>query len=331
MTAGLGRLVPLVGIAPACAALGIPRASYYRTRSPRRLPKPRPTPPRALSGEERAEVLATLDSDRFADQAPRQVYAALIDDGRYRCSISTMYRILRADGQVSERRKQRRLPAYVKPELVARAPNQVWSWDITKVPGPVRGTYYSLYVVLDVFSRYVCGWLLARTESSAFARAFLAEAFERHSIQPGQLACHADRGTPMTAKSTCLLLADLGIKQSHSRPRVSNDNPYSEAAFRTLLYRPEMPERFGSIEDARVFFASLFDWYNEQHYHTGIALLTPADVHFGRAPAIIAARQQVLDAAYTQHPERFVRHAPRHPVPPAVAWINPPATALAKF
>jgi len=331
VTTGLQYLIPLVGIVAACAALAVPRASYYRAQQPRPAPRPRPTPPRALTASQRDDVLAILDSDRFADKAPRQVYAELLDDGDYVCSISTMYRILAEHDQVRERRHQRRLPAYVKPELVARAPNQVWSWDITKVPGPVRGTYYSLYVALDIYSRYVVGWTVARTESAPLARAFLAEAFERHGIRPGQLVCHADRGTPMTAKSTSLLFADLGIRQSHSRPHVSDDNPFSEAAFRTFLYRPEMPERFGSLEDARAFFAALFDWYNERHYHSGIALLTPSDVHFGCAPAIITARQLVLDAAYVEHPERFVRCAPRHPTPPEVVWINPPASALTEF
>jgi putative transposase len=328
VTAALNYLIPLVGIAAACAALGRSRATYYRDQQPRPTPKPGPTPCRSLTASQRENVLAILDSDRFADKAPRQVYAELLDDGEYVCSVRTMYRILAANQQVRERRHQRRHPAYVKPELVARAPNQVWSWDITKVPGPVRGCYFSLYVALDIFSRYVVGWTIARTENAALARAFLADAFERHGIQPGQLVCHADRGTPMTARSTSLLYADLGIIQSHSRPHVSDDNPYSEAAFRHFLYRPEMPERFGSLEDARSFYATLFDWYNERHYHSGIALLTPADVHFGRAAAIITARQVVLDEAYAQHPERFVRHPPRHPTPPAVAWINPPAGAL---
>lgn len=330
MTAGLASLIPVVGIAAACAALAVPRASYYRGLRPRPTRRPPPTPARALTREQRADVLAILDSDRFADKAPRQVYAELLDEGDYRCSVSTMYRILAAADQVRERRHQRRLPAYVKPELVARAPNQVWSWDITKVPGPVRGVYFSLYVALDIFSRYVVGWTLARTESAALARAFLAEAFERHAIRPGQLVCHADRGTPMVAKSTSLLYADLGIRQSHSRPHVSDDNPFSEAAFRTFLYRPEMPERFGGTEDGRAFFTSLFDWYNERHYHSGIALLTPADLHFGRASDIITARQVVLDQAYAEHPERFAR-PPCHPTPPAVVWINPPAGALTEI
>ena len=331
MTAALNYLIPIVGIAAACAALWIPRASYYRSLKPSPPRKPRPTPPRALTAAQRESVLVILDSDRFADKAPRQVYAELLDDGEYVCSVRTMYRILAAADQIRERRHQRRHPAYVKPELVAHAPNQVWSWDITKIPGPVRGVYYCLYVALDIFSRYVVGWTIACTENAALARAFLRDAFERERIQPGQLACHADRGTPMKARSTSLLYAEMGIRQSHSRPHVSDDNPYSEAAFRTFLYRPEMPERFGSIEDARAFFAMLFDWYNERHYHSSIALLTPADVHHGRAPAIITARQLALDAAYAAHPERFVRHPPRHPSPPAVSWINPPAGALTQI
>jgi len=328
VTAALTYLIPLVGVVAACVALAVNRASYYRALKPPAPPRPRPQPVRSLSGEQRADVLMVLDSDRFVDKAPREVYAELLDDGQYLCSVRTMYRILASNAQSRERREQRRHPTYVKPELVARAPNEVWSWDITKVPGPTRGTYYSLYVALDIFSRYVVGWTVARSESAPIARAFLVEAFERHCIAPGKLVCHSDRGTPMVAKSTALLYADLGIKPSLSRPHVSDDNPFSEAAFRTFLYRPEMPDRFGSIEDARGLFTALFDWYNERHYHSGIALLTPADVHTGRAPAIIAARQLVLDAAYERHPERFVRDRPTHPTPPVVVWINPPRTVL---
>jgi putative transposase len=327
VTAALTHLVPLVGVMAACAALGVNRASYYRGQLPPRPKSPRPRPVRALSDEETQEVLTVLDSDLFMEKAPRQVYAALLDEKRHLCSVRTMYRVLAKQGQVRERRDQRRHPTYVKPELVARAPNQVWSWDITKVPGPIRGINFSLYVLLDIFSRYVVGWTLARSESKRIARSFLAEAFDRHNIAPGQLICHSDRGVPMTAKSTALLYSDLGILASFSRPRVSDDNPYSEAAFKTLKYRPEIPERFGSLEDARTTFASLFDWYNERHYHTGIALLTPADVHRGRGTTIIAARQLVLDAAYQRHPERFAK-PPTHPQPPEVSWINPPARTL---
>lgn len=327
MTAALTHLVPLVGVLGACAALAVNRASFYRWQKPAAPKAPRPRPVRALSDAENAEVLATLDSDRFMEKTPREVYAELLDEDVYLCSVRTMYRILAKHGQVRERRDQRRHPVYVKPELVARAPNQVWSWDITKVPGPERGVYFSLYVILDIFSRYVVGWTLARTESTATARALLADAFERHGIEPGQLVCHADRGTPMTAKSTALLYSDLGVISSFSRPRVSDDNPYSEAAFKTLKYRPEIPDRFGSLEDARATFTALFGWYNDRHYHSGIALLTPRDVHFGDAATIVKARQRALDAAYARHPERFAR-PPTHPALPEVSWINPPAATL---
>jgi len=327
MTAALQHLVLLVGVAPACDALDVNRASYYRWLKPAVPTKPRPSPKRRLSDTEQAHVLSLLDSERFMDKAPRQVYAELLDEDRYVCSVRTMYRILAEHGQVRERRNQRRHPAYVKPELVARRPNEVWSWDITKVPGPRRGVYYCLYVALDIFSRYIVGWTVAGTESASIARAMLAEAFERHSIHPGQLVCHADRGVPMVAKSTALLYADLGVTASYSRPRVSDDNPYSEAAFKTFKYRPELPECFGSVEDARTNFGALFDWYNNRHYHTGIALLTPADLHTGRADKILGARQRVLDDAFAQHPERFGR-PPTHPRPPAASWINPPMGAL---
>ena len=216
----------------------------------------------------------------------------------------------------------------MRPELVAEEPNRVWSWDITKLPGPKPGLYFNLYLALDLYSRYVVGWTIARSESAAVARAFLADASERHRIAPGQLVSHSDRGAPMTAKSTALLYSDLGITASYSRPRVSNDNPYAESAFKTLKYRPAMPERFFTLEEARAFFTELLDWYNERHYHTGIALLTPSDVHHGRANQIVAARQRALDAAYARHPERFVRRPPRHAMPAAAVWINPPATAL---
>jgi putative transposase len=324
VTTALSHLIPLVGVAAACVALAVCRASYYRARKLKREPKSRPTPVRALSAAENAEVLAVLDSERFGDKPPRQVYAELLDEGRYLCSVRTMYRILAKANQVRERRLVARHPKYVKPVLLAEAPNQVWSWDITKVPGPVRGVYYSLYVALDIYSRYIVGWVLASGESGPVARAFLREACERHRVAPDQLVCHSDRGGPMLAKPTTMLYADLGIIPSYSRPHVSDDNPYSEAAFKTFLYRPEMPERFGSLEHARAFFAELFDWYNEHHCHSGIALLTPADVHHGRAADIVAARQSALDAAYARHPERFVRQAPRHPMPAAAVWINPP-------
>jgi putative transposase len=327
VTAALQHLVPLVGVAPACNALGVNRASYYRAQKPSAPPASRTRPVRALSDDDRRHVLEALDSERFMDKTPREIYAELLDEDTYLCSVRTMYRILAEHGQVRERREQRRHPTYVKPELVACKPNQVWSWDITKIPGPQRGIYYSLYVVLDIYSRYVVGWLIARTESARIARLLLASAAETEDIQPGQLTSHSDRGMPMTAKSTAVLYADLGVAASYSRPRVSDDNPYSEAAFKTLKYRPEIPERFGSLEDARTTFTALFDWYNNRHYHTGIALLTPADVHHGRARQIVNARQRVLDVAYAKHPERFAKR-PEHPMPPAASWINPPQGVL---
>lgn len=328
MTAGLSVLVPLVGIVTACAALCVSRATYYRAKVQPPPPRPRPRPARALDDAERAQVLAVLDSERFVDQAPAQVYATLLDEGQRLCSIRTMYRVLAAAGPVRERRDQRRHPRHGKPQLVARAPNQVWSWDITKIPGPERGVWFFLYVVLDIFSRAVVGWTVAPTESAAVGEALIKDAAHRHGVQPGQLVVHTDRGSPMTARSMALLLADLGIIESHSRPRVSNDNPYSEAAFKTFKYQPTMPARFGSIQHARAFFAELFAWYNERHYHSGIALLTPADVHAGRAPAIIAARQTALDAAYREHPERFVHGAPTHRPLPDAAWINHPGPSV---
>lgn len=327
MTAALTYLVSLVGIAAACRALSVNRASYYRWQKPPTPKMPRPRPARALSDEEKRVVLETLDSERFMEKTPYEVYAELLDENRYLCSVRTMYRILSEHGQVRDRRDQRRHPVYVKPQLVAREPNQVWSWDITKLAGPERGTYFCLYVILDIYSRYVVGWTLTGRESAVVARNLIGDAFEQHDIQPGQLICHADRGTPMTATSTALLYTQLGITPSFSRPRVSDDNPYSEAAFKTLKYRPELPARLESLEHGRAVFRALFDWYNNRHYHTGIALLTPADLHYGTAGSVIEARQHVLDAAYARHPERFTR-PPIHPAPPEATWINPPPMAL---
>lgn len=321
---GVLFLVPIVGIVAACLALGVNRASFYRAQKPKAPPSPRPSPPRALDDDERAEVLATLDSDKFMDKAPAQVYAKLLEDGQYLCSTRTMYRVLADAQQVRERRAQRRHPAYVKPQLVATAPNQVWSWDTTKLPGPVKGTYYTLYVILDIFSRYIVGWEVTARESAAVAQNLIAACCEKQRIAPGQLTIHADRGSPMIAKSTAQLYVDLGIAQSHSRPHTSNDNPYSEAGFKTIKYRPEMPECFGAVADARIQMAMLLTWYNTAHYHSGLALLTPADVHHGRTVEIVAARQLVLDAAHAHHPERFVHGRPIQKMPPPAAWINPP-------
>lgn len=321
---GLAFLIPLVGVFAACLALGASRASYYRSRKPRPAPKPRPKPARALTDIERALVLSTLNSDAFMNKAPAQVFAKLLEDGVYVCSTRTMYRVLAANDEVRERHDQRQHPAYAKPQLVATAPNQVWSWDTTKLPGPTKGTYFTLYLILDLFSRYILGWQVAARESAAVAQQLIDGCCKRQGVAHGQLTIHADRGSPMTAKSTALLYVDLGIAKSHSRPYTSNDNPYSESNFRTLKYRPDMPEQLGSLEHARQVVRALVDWYNNEHYHVGLALLHPVDVHYDRATDIVAARQRVLDAVYARSPERFVNGRPVQKAPPAAAWINPP-------
>lgn len=322
-------LAPVVGIKTACAAVGCARATYYRRHRTSPLPPPRPRralhpQPRALSSAEQEQVRAALHSDRFVDAAPPTVYATLLDEGQYLCSVSTMYRLLRADGEVHERRRQATHPATVKPELVATGPRQTFSWDITKLHGPAKWTYFYLYVVLDIYSRYVVGWLLADRESATLAEQLLAETIHKEGIAPGQLTIHADRGTSMASKPVALLLADLGVTKSHSRPHVSNDNPYSEAQFKTLKYRPDFPERFASIEQARAFCRTFFTWYNDAHRHSGIGFHTPADVHHGRAEQIHQQRAAVLQTAYAAHPERFVRQVPTPPALPRPAWINPP-------
>jgi putative transposase len=317
----------LDGVLATCAVLAVARASYYRWRRPKQAVVETPTPtssPRALSEDERREVLDVLHSERFVDQAPREVYATLLDEKRYLCSVPTMYRLLAAAGEVRERRDQLRHPSYAKPELLATAPNQVWSWDITKLLGPAKWTHYHLYVILDIFSRYVVGWMVAQTESGQLAQDLIAATCAKQGIVPGTLTLHADRGTSMRSKPVALLLADLGVTKTHSRPHVSDDNPFSEAQFKTLKYRPEFPARFGSPEDARAFCRRFFPWYNTEHHHTGLGLLTPADVHHGRTAAVLAARQQVLTAAWRSNPARFVNQPPKPATPPAAVWINPP-------
>jgi len=316
---------PRLGVAPTCAALGVSTASYYRRCKPQPAAgASRPSPPRTLPAAERTAVLDILHEARFVDLAPAQVYAGLLDEGRYVCSQRTMYRILEAHQEVRERRDQRRHPSYAAPQLLATAPNQLWSWDITKLLGPVKWTYFYLYVILDVFSRYVVGWMVAHRESAALAEKLIRETCARQGIAPGELTLHADRGSSMTSKPVALLLADLGITKTHSRPHVSDDNPFSEAHFKTLKYRPEFPDRFGSLVDARSFCQVFFPWYNADHHHSGIGLLTPADVHLGRAATRIAARAEVLAGAYAAHPDRFVRGLPRPGAAPAAVWINPP-------
>jgi len=325
MMATIKLLGPELGVVATCAALGVARATYYRQlRAPMLGPKPKKSSPRELAPEEKQEVLTVLREERFVDLAPAEVYATLLDEGRYLCSERTMYRVLAENGEVRERRDQLRHPKYAAPELLATKPNELWSWDITKLLGPTKWTYFYLYVVLDVFSRYVVGWLIADAESSALAEKLMAESCERQGIQPGQLTIHADRGSSMKSKPVAMLLADLGVTKTHSRPHVSNDNPYSEAQFKTLKYRPDYPERFGSPEDARAFHVDFFAWYNDEHHHTGLGLLTPADVHFGRAEQRRAERVRVLEAAHGAHPERFVHGTPVPPPLPTAAWINKP-------
>jgi putative transposase len=318
-------VAPEIGLAPACRALGVSRATAYRHRDPRPRAQrpPRPTSPLALSEEERSAVLEQLHDERFIDDSPAQVYATLLDEGTYLASERTMYRLLAAQGESRERRAQLRHPAYATPELLATGPNQLWSWDITKLKGPVKWSSYSLYVLLDVFSRYVPGWLLAHHESGTLADRLIEETVAKEGVSGG-LTIHADRGPAMTSKPVALLMADLGIAKSHSRPHVSNDNPFSEAQFKTLKYRPGFPSRFGSIEDARAFCRSFFGWYNEVHRHGGIGLLTPGMVHRGQGEQVRAARQVVLTDAYAVHPERFVRKHPEPPELPTAVWINPP-------
>ncbi len=313
------------GVLRTCLALGVARASYYRRCRPRPVAAAPRIPPRALSPEERQGVLDTLHAERFVDQAPREVYATLLDEQTYLCSVATMYRLLRTAGEVRERRDQLRHAAYQKPELLATGPNQVWSWDITKLLGPVKWTYFYLYVILDIFSRYVVGWMVAHRESAQLAEDLIAETCAKQGIQPGTLTLHADRGSSMKSQSVALLLADLGVTKTHSRPHVSDDNPFSEAQFKTLKYRPGFPDRFGSAEDSRAFCRPFFDWYNHEHHHSGLGLLTPADVHYGRAADVLAARQHVLTAAWRANPERFVRRPPTPAALPDAVWINPPA------
>ena len=318
------KLCESITVSAACESLGVPRSSFYRARQPKREPKPRPTPERALSQEEREQVRQTLNSERFQDSAPRQVYAALLDEDKYLCSWRTMYRILDDYKEVKERRNQLCHPTYTKPELLATGPNQLWSWDITKLKGPVKWTYYYLYTILDVFSRYVPGWLIAECESAALAKQLITESCTKQGIEPNQLTLHADRGSAMISKTVAQLLADLGVTKTHSRPYVSNDNPYSESQFKTMKYRPGFPERFGSIQDARAWARPFFHWYNHEHHHSGLALLTPVTVHYDCAQAVLKQRQKVLQAAYAAHPERFVRGEPKPLSLPTEVWINKP-------
>jgi putative transposase len=318
-----------VGVKPACDALQIPRATFYRHRqkSPVKCAQIRPAPPLSLAQAEKQTVVDILNSERFQDKTPYQVYATLLDEGVYHCSIRTMYRILKdVNGHVKERRNGHQRTHYKKPELLATAPNEVWSWDITKLKGPVKWTYYYLYVILDLFSRYVVGWMIAHREQDALAKRFIEETCMKQNITPGQLTVHADRGPSMKSNAVAYLLADLGVTKTHSRPHVSNDNPYSESQFKTLKYNPWFPDRFGSIQDARTFCQSFFNWYNKEHRHSGIALMTPEQVHYGKSKSIFNFRSQVLKDAFYKKPIRFKGKLPIPDSPPKAVWINKPST-----
>jgi putative transposase len=335
--AAFAELRPQIGIAPACEALSINRAGIYRMQDrlarrhramfPR---KPRPMPPLALSEAERSLLLLTLNSERFADLAPAAVFAILLDEGRYHGSVRTMYRLLAADGLSGERRKQRAHPAYVKPELLAVRPNEVWSWDITKLKGPAKWSCFHLYVILDIFSRYVVGWMIAARESAELAEQLIADTVHKQRIVPGTLTLHADRGSSMRSKPVAALLVDLDVAKTHSRPHVSDDNPYSEAQFKTLKYRPDFPARFGSIEDARAHCQVFFRWYNTLHRHSGIAMMTPHTVHHGLDRKLTEERGVTLMTAFAAHPERFKGLAPTPNQVPKSVWINPPIEEIAK-
>jgi len=320
-------LAPHVGPKAACEALGVSRATFYRRRTPSTgHQQPRPTPARALSEAQRDEVYDVLCSERFVDRSPAEVFATLLDEGTYLCSERTMYRILASKAAVRERRAQRRHPTYKKPELVATAPNQVWSWDITRLLGPKKWTYYYLYVILDIFSRYAVGWMVADRENSTLAGRLIQQSCLKQGVQPQILTLHSDRGAPMTSQCTAQLLADLGVTRSLSRPQVSDDNPFSEAQFKTLKYHPSFPGSFDGPDEAKTFCRSFFPWYNREHRHGGIAMLTPEQVHFGQAAQILARRRATLEAAWAAHPERFVSGRPTPAPLPEAVWINPPTS-----
>lgn len=316
-----------VGKKTACQALQIPRATFYRHLKPENIVcfEDRPKPPLALDEQEKQMVINTLHSDRFCGLSPYQVYAQLLDDGRYLCSISTMYRILKnVHGHVKERRRQVLHRRYQKPELLATGPNQVWSWDITKLKGPVKWTYYYLYVIIDIFSRYVVGWMIADCELANLAKQLIEDTCTKQNIERDQLIIHSDRGPSMKSKTVALLLSDIGVTKSHSRPYVSNDNPYSEAQFKTLKYCPQFPERFGSLQDARSFCRQFFNWYNQEHRHSGIGLVTPEQLHYGIAQNVYDNRCKVLLGAFERSPLRFKGNVPKPHELPKAAWINKP-------
>lgn len=322
------ELAQNIGERAACRYLGAARATMQRhEKSAISRPRRSRVAPRRLGADERQAILDLAHSERFADLSVREIFATLLDEGRYVGSVSTWYRVLRAAGETRERRRLATHPARVKPELAATAPGQVWSWDITKLLGPQKWTYFYLYVVLDIFSRYVVAWRLETRESATLAQELFAAALAREGVDPVRLTVHADGGPSMTSKTLTQFFADLGITKSRSRPHVSNDNPYSEAQFKTLKYTPTFPGHFANMQQARDFCRELIHWYNEQHRHTGIALLTPSDVHHGRTHERSNARRLVLLDAWQEHPERFVHGQPQPPKLTPIVYINRPEAA----
>jgi len=331
MTEAVEDLAETVSVVSACEAIGVPRRTFYRARAGdsaaagREPPSDEPHLPRALSDEERERMLTLLNSKKFRDKAPRQIYGELLDDGEYICHWRTMYRLLEAEGQTTERRQRERRQAPARPMLVARRPNQIWSWDITKLLGPRRWTYYYLYVILDIFSRYVVGWMVADRERATLAEKLIRQSSEKQQISPGQLVLHSDRGSAMKAKTVAQTMAELGITKSHSRPYTPDDNPYSESQFKTIKYHPEFPKRFSELKHSQRCCRDLFDWYNNEHRHSALGLMTPQDVHYGWVEQVRARRQAVLDEAWAKHPERFIGGRPTAPEGPEEVWINRPS------
>lgn len=314
-------------IKASCDALGVPRANFYRYINASQKPSENNSKKQssiALSEFERKTVLSVLNSDRFVDCSPLEIYATLLDEGQYYCSARTMYRVLSDHEQIKERRQQSKKGNYARPELLATKPNQVWSWDITKLMGPQKWTYYYLYVILDIYSRYVVGWMVAEKEAAILAEELIAKTCQKENIQEDQLTLHADRGSSMRSKPVAFLLSDLGITKTHNRPYTSNDNPYSESQFKTLKYCPSFPERFGSIQDARQFCRDFFKWYNDEHRHSGINMLTPSMLHHGVAEQVLEHREIVLEKAFFKNPLRFKNKKPTAGNVPEAAWINKP-------
>lgn len=316
-----------VGTKKACNSFGIPRSSYYYWKNPdsgKILYQNRKLPDFAYTSTEKQTILNLMNSEIYMNQTPYEIYASRLDEGEYLCSVRTMYRILGENDQVKERRKVRRSNIYKKPELLATKVNQVWTWDITKLKGPEKWTYFYLYVIIDIFSRFAVGWMVAYRELSSLAKKFIEETCQKQNITKGQLTIHADRGSSMKSKHVAFLLSDLGVTKSHSRPYVSNDNPYSESHFKTMKYSPGFPERFNSLAQAREFCRSFFDWYNKEHYHSGIGFLTPESVHYGFADDILENRKKVLLNAFEKNPKRFRFKKPKLKNLPKSVWINKP-------